>query len=264
LPNGSKSRPDFLVECPDGNSVYLEAVSASARDGRNPGGQARIETALQHLDDAEHPDFFLEISSTGYPMTQPSGRGLTMAVMKWLRTLNADAVIGLTERNDFDLLPSMCWAYEEWELTVTAIPCRPDARGRPLHRLIGVRNGGANWVDGWTPIRDAVMDKGRRYGDIKIPLIVAVNVNASHLDVIDEVQALFLVRSNLFFRAVPVPKYQECSELRMALGWGRLDRDCDDAAVRGCSTMSRRILWAGGRIRYTLTLGRTILYQRPS
>jgi hypothetical protein len=49
LPGGARTRPDFLVTCRDGTSFYLEAVSASDRDGRDQAGEMRIATTLQHL-----------------------------------------------------------------------------------------------------------------------------------------------------------------------------------------------------------------------
>lgn len=190
LPEGVTTRPDFLVTCPDGSGFYLEAVSAVDRDGRSQAGEARIHTTLQHLTDANHANFFVEVAWTGYPDTQPSGRRLAAAVVAWLNTLDADDAIVVMERGDFDELPSMEWTHEGWTLTVTALPCRPDARGQD-RRLIGAQNFGARWVDGWTPIRDAIMTKARRYGDAEIPLVVAVNVSSHRLDEIDELQALF-------------------------------------------------------------------------
>jgi len=190
LPGNESSRPDFKVESQDGSAFYLEAVSASRRDGRNPSGEALIESTLQLLENADHPNFFIEVASSGYPTSQPSGRRLTQAVIAWLDSLDADSVLETFENNDIDLLPAMTWTHEEWELIVTAIPCRPDARGKP-RRLIGMRNGGASWIDEWTPIRDAIMKKGRDYRTAELPLIIAVNMDAHCLDVIDEVQALF-------------------------------------------------------------------------
>lgn len=190
LPGCTTTRPDFLVTCSDGSSFYLEAVSAADRDGRSQAGEALIDTTLQHLTDASHASFFVEVASTGYPDTQPSGRRLAADVVAWLNTLNPDEAIALMEQGEFDQLPSMEWKHEEWTLTITALPCRPDARGRQ-RRLIGAQNLGARWIDGWTPIRDALMTKARRYGDIDLPLVVAVNVRSHGLDQIDEMQALF-------------------------------------------------------------------------
>jgi hypothetical protein len=190
LPGSAATRPDFLVTCPDGIQFYLEAVSASDRDDRNQAGEMRIATTLQHLTDATHANFFVEVASAGYPETQPSGRRLAADVVAWLDTLDADHVVRVLESHEFDHLPAMKWRHEGWVLTVTALPCRPDARGQP-RRLIGMQNFGAHWNDGWTPIRDAVQDKARKYGDLDLPLVVAVNVRSHRLDVIDEMQALF-------------------------------------------------------------------------
>lgn len=190
LPNGSTKRPDFLVTGSDGSRFYLEAVCATDRDGGDEVGEALIATTLQHLTDATHPNFLVEVSFSGYPKTQPSGRRLAAAVVKWLDTLNADAAIEALECQDFDRLPSMEWNHEGLTFTVTAIPCRPDARGSP-RRLVGAQSFGARWIDGWTPIRDAVITKSRRYGDLDEPLIVAVNVDTFGLNTIDETQALF-------------------------------------------------------------------------
>ena len=190
LPKGVTTRPDFLVTCPDGSCFYLEAVSAAARDGRSQAGQALIDTTLQYLTDETHANFFIDVASTGYPDTQPSGRRLAAVVVAWLDTLDADEAIAVMERGNFDELPSMEWTHEGWTLTVRALPCRPDARGRE-RRLIGAQNFGARWVDGWTPIRDALMTKARRYGDTELPLVVAINLSSHSLDEIDEMQALF-------------------------------------------------------------------------
>jgi len=190
LPGSTSTKPDFLVTCADGSSFYLEAVSAADRDGRSRAGEALINTTLQHLTDATHASFFVEVASTGYPDSQPSGRRLAADVVAWLNTLDPDDAIAKMERGEFDQLPSMEWNHEEWTLTVTALPCRPDARGRE-RRLIGLQNFGARWIDGWTPIRDAVMTKARQYGELELPLVVAVNVRSHNLDQIDEMQALF-------------------------------------------------------------------------
>jgi len=189
LPNGRPTRPDFLVTCPNGQSMYLEAVCASDDTGRNIAAEARKAVALQMLDSANHSDFMVSIESEGEPTTQPSGRRLARAVVRWLDTLDADALLERAAQG-YEALPEMVWQHEEWRVRVRPIPVKPEARGRP-RRLIGARSFGAGWIDGWTPIRDAVMFKARRYGELDLPLVVAVNVDTFHLDPIDEVQALF-------------------------------------------------------------------------
>lgn len=189
LPNGSRTRPDFLVECPDGQRLYLEAVCASDDEGRDLPAEARKAVALQTLDSAYHPNFMVAIDSSGDPRTQPSGKRLAVEVVRWLDTLDVDCVIA-ESANDYDTLPEYRWQHEDWQVRIRAIPMKPEARGL-ARRLIGIRSFGAGWIDGWTPIRDAILFKSRRYGELDLPLVVAVNVDTFNLDPIDESQALF-------------------------------------------------------------------------
>ena len=190
LPNGSPNRPDFRVACPDGQSIYIEAVLASDDDGRDIAGEARKALALQFLDSAAHPNFMVAVDSDGYPTTQPSGKRLAAEVLRWLDSLDADALLAASFDGGYEDLPQMTWQHEDWRVQVRPIPVNVDARGRP-RRLIGIRNFGASWIDGWTPIRDAVISKGQRYGAPDLPLVVAVNVDTFNLDPIDASQALF-------------------------------------------------------------------------
>jgi hypothetical protein len=151
--------------------------------------EARKAVALQSLDSAYHPNFMVAVDSTGDPATQPSGKRLAAEVVRWLDTLDADLVIAQSADN-YEALRAYRWQHEDWEVRLRAIPVKPEARGLP-RRLIGMRNFGAGWIDGWTPIRDAILAKARWYGDLDLPLVVAVNVDTFNLDPIDEAQALF-------------------------------------------------------------------------
>ncbi|MGV3571421.1 MAG: hypothetical protein ACO1PB_12545 [Ramlibacter sp.] len=202
LPNGSRRRPDFLVECPDGSALYLEAASASEDNGRDAGAEARKATALDILDAATHPAFVVAIESEGDPTSQPSGNRLTRDVLGWLESLNVDAVIAEWNRLGNDALPEMRWRHEDWDVRVQAIPIRPERR-EAQRRLIGMRGYGAGVVDTWSPLRDSVVAKSRHYGDLTLPLVIAVNADSFALHPIDEVQALFGQEQYVFSTAQP-------------------------------------------------------------
>lgn len=189
LPNGSAKRPDFLVTTPAGEQLYVEAICTSDDDGRNTAAEARKAIALQALDDAYHANFIVAIDSTGEPITQPSGKRLAAEVVRWLDTLDVDRVIADSVES-YEKLPEYYWQHEDWQVRVRAIPVKPSTRGL-MRRLIGARGFGGGNVDGWTPIRDAILKKSRRYGELDLPLVVAVNVDTFNLDPIDESQALF-------------------------------------------------------------------------
>lgn len=202
LPNGSTKRPDFLVQCPDGQKLYLEAVCASDDSARDSAAEARKAVALQVLDGEHDPNFMVSIDSDGDPPTQPSGRRLATEVLTWLNTLDPDALLNLSATGGLEALPELHWQHEEWHVRIRPIPVNVEARGKQ-RRLIGARGFGASWIDGWSPIRDAVTSKARRYGELDLPLVVAVNVDTFNLDPIDEAQALFGQEQFVFSRTNP-------------------------------------------------------------
>ena len=207
LSNGSAARPDFLVECPDGRKLYVEAVCASDNDGRDVAAEARKAVALQVLDAVAHPAFMVDIDSEGDPDTQPRGRRLANAVVTWLDRLDPDELLACLASEGREALPVLTWSHEGWLVRVRPIPMNKEARGQS-RRLIGIRNFGAGWIDGWTPIRDAVTFKAAKYGDLELPLVVAVNVDAFNLDPIDEAQALFGQEQFVFNGVDPEPRLE--------------------------------------------------------
>lgn len=202
LTNGSLSRPDFLVTCPDGAEFYLEAVLAAPNDGANPSADARIGTTLDALYRASHKNFYVEISGEGVPTSQPSGKRLLAEAIKWLDALDPDEVMYVIDTQGFDARPYMEWAHEQWKVTLRPIPIKAERRGM-ASTLIGIRDGGAGIIDEWTPIRDAIKFKGGKYGELEKPLLVAVNFASFHLDRIDEMQALYGQEQFVFRRDDP-------------------------------------------------------------
>jgi hypothetical protein len=199
LKNGSRSRPDFYVVAPNGEDFYLEAVLASQDDGTDAAAEARKDTTLDALSQAVHPNFMVEVESNGAPTSQPSGNRLRSATLAWLNSLNPDEIQRTIVEQGIKSAPSLKWAHEDWELLLRPIPLKLERRGKS-NTLIGILDGGAGFIDGWSPIRDAVKFKGGKYGDLHKPLLVAINVGSFDLDPIDEMQALYGQEQFLFSR----------------------------------------------------------------
>lgn len=187
--NGSGNRPDFLVTSPEGDVFFLEAVLAAEVRELDPGSQAMKEDVLDALDRDPHPDFYLDIIETGEPATQPPVSRLRKYVHRWLNTLNADQIKSAISVEGHGAAPRERWAHEGWEIELCALP-KYGNRGQ-LDRLIGMLSFGGGWVDLKSPIREAIRFKGGHYGDLPLPLVVAVNVEAFFLKESDEVDALF-------------------------------------------------------------------------
>src|SRR5512132_3139931 len=79
-----------------------------------------------------------------------------------------------------------------------AIPRSPEKRDKPVRAVLGGLFGDARWLNTWKVIYDTLIDKGRRYGNLDAPLVIAVNANVFHLDQSDIMQALFGQEQFLF------------------------------------------------------------------
>lgn len=84
----------------------------------------------------------------------------------------------------------MTWSHEGLTIELQAIPLREDRRGKASQLLMALF-GQASWVNSSTPLRRAIAYKGRKYGHLDAPLVIAVNIDNRHSDEADEVQALF-------------------------------------------------------------------------
>lgn len=199
LGNGSTKHPDFLVTTPDGNEFYLEAVLASEFSAAELSAEKRKNVVLESIERLEFPNFFLGINAEGNLDTPPRGRALRGDLSKWLGTLDPDVVTKEVDGKGFDAIPTMTWSHNNWNIKFEAIPIKKERRGMG-QRVIGTLSGGARWINGWEPIRDAIRAKGNHYGKLDKPLIVAVNVDAFSLDRIDEMQALFGQEEYIFSR----------------------------------------------------------------
>lgn len=188
---GSSGRPDFKVTLPNGSFFYLEASAITTRDGTDRKADARKGVVYDAVNRIKNPNFYLDVSSRGNPDTPPKSKPLRATLEKWLEGLDPDEVAKGIEENGYGSAPTLEWEHEEWRLTIRAVPKSP-ARRQQGERSIGTHTDGLKQVDGWTPIRDRVMEKGRRYGaDLDAPLVVAINTGAFNLEKIDVMQALF-------------------------------------------------------------------------
>lgn len=190
LPNGSPYKPDFLVADTNGHCFYLEAVLATENNELDKGGEARKGAVLDTLAKFPHHNFMIALEDEGSPKSPPSGKKLKNRIHAWLSSLDPDEILEKIDSSGLDCIEPLVWSHDGWGLQIRPIPLKAERRGKSP-TLIGFGGTGGGWIDAWSPIRDAIKFKGGKYGDLEIPLVVAVNLDSFHLDRIDEMQALF-------------------------------------------------------------------------
>lgn len=190
LPSGSAKRPDFLVRGDEDVAFYLEAVLASDFNKAEVAARKRFNTVLESLEGIDSPNFFLGIMSDDTPERPPPTKKLKRDLQAWLASLDPDDAARALGPGGSQKLPEFHWDHEGWRIRFEAIPKSPEARGKG-QRVIGLQMGGADWVNIWEPIRDAIKEKGRKYGELDRPMLIAVSVSSPSMDEIDELQALY-------------------------------------------------------------------------
>ncbi len=183
--------PDFLVKSPEGEAFYVEATIATNESAAEAAARARINAVYDALNRrVDSPDFFLWIEVDGNPATPPPARRIASFVSARLASLNPDEIAKLYETGRIEEIPRWSFEHEGWKIEFKPIPKKPEARGKPEVRPIGVQSTGVRWVDHRIPIREAIVEKAGRYGDLDLPYVVAVNV-LEFINKIDVMEALF-------------------------------------------------------------------------
>jgi len=188
--DGAKT-PDFLAESSSGERFYIEATLATGKSAAEAGALARMNTVYDVLNrSVDSPNFFLWLVLEGAPATQPPAKKLASFVNARLAELDPDEITRLYESEGIDAVPRWHFEHEGWRIEFRPIPKKPEARGKPGVRPIGMQSFEIRWVDHRTAIRDAIIKKSGRYGVLDLPYIIAVNA-LEPIDEIDIMEALF-------------------------------------------------------------------------
>lgn len=185
LPNGKA--PDFLVAAPDGTRFYLEATLASGMDNVAAGADRRMREALQAIDQVNSSDFFLHLHTRGTP-TRPIGtRRLREAVQRFVDGLDYDVEARVGEEGRTN---RAVWQHEEHGAHFMIQPVPKNTRRQGGRAIAGwILPGGV--IHPEVAIKSAVEGKAGRYGEIDLPLVVAVDALEEFAGVRDAVDALF-------------------------------------------------------------------------
>lgn len=182
-------RPDFLATR-GSESLVIEARSISASDDR-VAAENRRTSVYDALDRLKSPNFFLWIDvDQEAPQPLPT-KELRNSLVKWLSTLDPDRELetdGAGHR-----LPEFSWSREGWEINFRAIAKSSEVRGESEGlRPLGVFGGRqAVWSDDATPMRQALSEKGKAYGDVGRPFVVALGTSFFSNDSFGVVNTLY-------------------------------------------------------------------------
>jgi hypothetical protein len=178
-----------LVTSHEGIQFFVEAVVVSDRSRRQAAANARASEFLDGLNSLSSTDFFLGVRTKGEPESPIPKRKWLGEVRRFLASVHPDRAALQTD-TDLDRLPHVELEHDGWRVRVFAV-LKQRSRGQPSQRILGMQLGEAQTVDSRTPLRDSLVAKATRYGELGIPFVVAANAKSQHLDDIDIMEALF-------------------------------------------------------------------------
>ena len=158
--------PDFLVETADGDRFYLECVVATGQTDAEAAAEKRLQHALNAAETLASPHHVLSLEVQGRPSASVTTSGLRQELADWIAALpqhadskNADPFI--FEEHGLRLTFSV-WQYHE----------APRLEGE---RSVGITSFGVHSSEIGAGLRGALLRKAKRYGDLSLPYVVAVN-----------------------------------------------------------------------------------------
>jgi len=189
-----RTKPDFLVEDPSGLKWYLEAVTVSAMPSLVTGAQRMMASLCDWLNDRlPRRDYLLLVFYTGSPSGSPPKKPMLKFLRDKLGSCDYPTVLGASRSRGYQALP--CWVYPwgacrvQFQLIPRKESAREDASVPVLCHPNLARE--ASLEQMVNRIRDAIMEKARKYGRLKKPFVVALNVPNWHVDSVQFMLALF-------------------------------------------------------------------------
>lgn len=185
---GVTTRPDFLVSKAD-VKYYVEA-RCTFEGGNDLGAAARLQRIYDALNEMDSGAFHLSVTTLRTGSDAPTMKKLRRDLEAWLRSLDPDA--GDYTLSDGRPERHYEWMQDDWHLVFRPIPRAASVRDVPAQRPLGAFiPAAASFVDDITTLREALSEKGSKYGDLKHPLVLAINIGGGFHDDDDTLQALY-------------------------------------------------------------------------
>lgn len=185
---GESTKPDFLVLKQGQPLFVLEAVTTEERlqDGDSESSQKLKAQVLSDLLSIEDTHFVVLVSTIkNTPLERaPSLRYYKRQIRCWLDSLDAKSLFG---SENYENNPTKVIDISGWTLRLTAIAYE----NKEDKSICGSYTAAAGWVSPQVRIKRAILEKARRYGDLGLPYVIAVNYCGFFARLEDLISVLF-------------------------------------------------------------------------
>lgn len=158
--------PDFLVEATTGERFYLECAVATGQTDAQAAAERRLQQALDAAESVPSPHHVLALAVDGRPSVSITTSRLKDELDEWVATLP------LTD----EAKEAAPYIFEEHGLALSFTVWRYQEAPRDEdERSVGITSYGVHSSEIGAGLRGALLRKAKRYGDLELPYVVAVN-----------------------------------------------------------------------------------------
>jgi len=161
--------PDFLLQAPSGQELFVEAVVSMGKSQRDAAAHTRVDEAIAALRQVKSRKYYLSVRVEGAPTESISRRELISTVQAWLDAIENEVTVAEHSRRGG---PKLDINRKGLRLIISLMARTP--KNEPSSAL-GMWLPEAGSCTPGAGIREALEEKSTRYGDLKRPYFIAVN-----------------------------------------------------------------------------------------
>ena len=170
---GSRNRPDFLVRI-GSQRFYLEATVVGDRSGPFT-RSANEQDVINKLNSLTSNEFYLGVHMEG-ELSRTLGKNyVTRPFNELLKSHTREEVQRMIEEGGMYAAPSRKVEYGDWTLEGWLSPVSSESKRRNAYHEIVIEPFRASRTDSASSVKNALLVKGDRYGELDGPMVVAVN-----------------------------------------------------------------------------------------
>lgn len=188
---GTSHRPDFHVSPRRGKPFLVEATTSRVDSVEDRGQDVLQHTVYDVLNQIKVWDYFFTLHPRGKLKKPPELKKIKQTMEAELNALDYDFLRNLADLGKTNCFPSVTLRQEGWRLEVKIWPRPVGLRGRADIRSVGGSSGGPKVNRVERAIRATLHRKASRYGYIREPFVIAINLLNTSVEHEDVINALF-------------------------------------------------------------------------
>ncbi len=186
---GETKHPDFLVKKDDVPLFYLECTVSFDPD-EEKAKKAILKQIYDLMDPQDHPDFYIGVNLHREALRMPKVRAIRTFLQRNIATLDPDELFECLLKDGWNAMPTFLFTQKGWEIEFRAIPKPKLKRGKHGVRPVDFEMREPQWVDSRKQLFNTMKGKAKRYGELPLPYILAVDSRDIFLDTEDVLGAL--------------------------------------------------------------------------